>query len=177
MIDGVDNQAPGLNFSLGNFLGSSELDVKSVDIVSGASSAYYGPNAFNGVIAMSTKSPFTTPGVSALVKTGERGLVETAIRYAEKFSYADGRDKFAFKVNFYYMRANDWEATNYAPIYNSKSKQDNPGGYDAVNRYGDEYSSFQNYSDSANYKTVQSLFWHRILEQVPQFTRAKIVLV
>ena len=27
IIDGVDNQSPGLNFSLGNFLGSSELDI------------------------------------------------------------------------------------------------------------------------------------------------------
>ena len=40
IIDGVDNQAPGLNFSLGNFLGSSELDVLKVDIISGASGAY-----------------------------------------------------------------------------------------------------------------------------------------
>ena len=47
IIDGVDNQAPGLNFSLGNFLGSSELDVQKVDIIVGASSAFYGPNAFN----------------------------------------------------------------------------------------------------------------------------------
>ena len=30
IIDGVDNQAPGLNFSLGNFLGVSELDVKKL---------------------------------------------------------------------------------------------------------------------------------------------------
>ena len=56
LIDGVDNQSPGLNFSLGNFLGASELDVQKVDLVVGASSAYYGPNAFNGVIAMTTKS-------------------------------------------------------------------------------------------------------------------------
>ena len=27
IIDGVDNQSPGLNFSLGNFLGAAELDV------------------------------------------------------------------------------------------------------------------------------------------------------
>lgn len=40
LIDGVDNQAPGLNFSLGNFLGSSELDVLKVDLVVGASSAF-----------------------------------------------------------------------------------------------------------------------------------------
>jgi hypothetical protein len=28
VIDGVDNQSPGLNFSLGNFLGASQLDLK-----------------------------------------------------------------------------------------------------------------------------------------------------
>ncbi len=33
LIDGVDNQSPGLNFSLGNFLGAPDLDVKSVDVV------------------------------------------------------------------------------------------------------------------------------------------------
>ncbi|MBT6513746.1 MAG: TonB-dependent receptor, partial [Crocinitomicaceae bacterium] len=43
IIDGVDNQAPGLNFSLGNFLGSSELDLKKVDLIVGASSSFYGP--------------------------------------------------------------------------------------------------------------------------------------
>jgi hypothetical protein len=48
IIDGVDNQAPGLNFSLGNFLGASELDVNGVDLVAGASGPFYGPNAFNG---------------------------------------------------------------------------------------------------------------------------------
>lgn len=41
LIDGVDNQSPGLNFSLGNFLGASELDVQKVDLIVGASSAYY----------------------------------------------------------------------------------------------------------------------------------------
>ena len=50
IIDGVDNQAPGMNFSLGNFLGASELDIEKVEIIQGASSAYFGPNAFNGVI-------------------------------------------------------------------------------------------------------------------------------
>ncbi len=36
IIDGVDNQAPGLNFSLGNFLGVSELDINGVELVAGA---------------------------------------------------------------------------------------------------------------------------------------------
>src|SRR5690606_31919434 len=72
LIDNVDNQAPCLNFSLGNFLGASELDVMKVDLIMGANSAYYGPGAFNGVIKMTTKDPFVFPGISASVKVGER---------------------------------------------------------------------------------------------------------
>ena len=68
IIDGVDNQAPGLNFSLGNFLGASELDIMKVEIIQGASSAYYGPSAFNGVISMTTRSPFLQPGLAVQYK-------------------------------------------------------------------------------------------------------------
>lgn len=85
LIDGVDNQSPGLNFSLGNFLGASELDVLKVDLVVGASSAFYGPNAFNGVISMETKNPFIHKGLSATVKVGERNLLEGAVRWADAF--------------------------------------------------------------------------------------------
>jgi outer membrane receptor protein involved in Fe transport len=141
LIDGVDNQSPGLNFSLGNFLGSSELDIQKVDLVVGASGAYYGPNAFNGVINMQTKSPFLFPGFSAQVKVGERNLLETSIRWAQVFKNKKGEDKIAYKVNLFYMRANDWEATNYDATIQSPVDARNPGGYDAVNRYGDEYST------------------------------------
>lgn len=80
LIDGVDNQAPGLNFSLGNFLGASELDVMNVDVIAGASTAFYGPNAFNGVIAMTTKNPFYFTGLDVSYKVGERNLHEFAVR-------------------------------------------------------------------------------------------------
>ena len=111
LIDGVDNQSPGLNFSLGNFLGASELDVESVDMVVGASSAYYGPGAFNGVISMKTKSPFVHPGVSFMLKGGERGLLQAALRYASILDANEyNEEKFAFKLNLSLMRADDWEA-------------------------------------------------------------------
>jgi len=138
IIDGVDNQSPGLNFSLGNFLGAPELDVLKVDLIQGASSAFYGPGAFNGVIAMGTKSPFDFPGLSVSLKGGERNLFEGAIRVAEKFQDKKGYDRFAFKFNFMYLRADDWEARNYDPSTDSKTGKNNPGGYDAVNVYGDE---------------------------------------
>lgn len=139
LIDGVDNQSPGLNFSLGNFLGASELDVQKVDLIVGASGAYYGPNAFNGVINMQTKSPFQFPGLSANVKVGERALVETAVRWAQVFKNKKGEDKFAYKLNLFYMKANDWEADTYEPTDQSRDGKRNPGGFDAVNIYGDEY--------------------------------------
>lgn len=138
VIDGVDNQSPGLNFSLGNFLGASELDILKVDIVQGASSAFYGPNAFNGVIDMKTRSPFIKPGVEAQIKIGERNLAEAAIRWAHVIKNKDGEDKFGYKINLFYLQANDWEAENLDPIYDLGVSADNPGGYDAVNRYGDE---------------------------------------
>lgn len=149
IINGVDNQAPGLNFSLGNFLGASELDVSNVDIIAGASTAFYGPNAFNGVISMTTKNPFQYQGLSASVKVGERALTETAVRYAEAFNIGGKEyDNFAFKLNVYYLTANDWEAENYDPVDGSPVGRDNPGRYDAINIYGDENLSGNNNFDN-----------------------------
>ena len=141
IIDGVDNQAPGLNFSLGNFLGSSELDVLKVDIIVGASSAFYGPNAFNGVISMETKNPFFQKGLSAYVKGGERNMKEFGFRYADALKNDNGNDWLAYKLNFSYLDADDWEANNESPVFDTETGVDNPGRFDAVNTYGDEYQS------------------------------------
>jgi len=138
VIDGVDNQSPGLNFSLGNFLGASELDIASQEIVVGASSAFYGPGAFNGVISLTTKDVWKTPGFSYKFKVGERQLMENSLRYAKVFKNKSNREFIALKLNFYHMKAYDWEATNKDVVQDSKVDATNPGGYDAVNRYGDE---------------------------------------
>ena len=106
-VDGMDNQAPALNFPVGNMVGMSELDIENVEVVYGAASALYGPNAFNGVLSMKSKSPWEYRGFSARIKTGSRKLFDGAFRYAGVVS-----DNFAYKVNFSYMQADDWEATN-----------------------------------------------------------------
>ncbi len=149
IIDGVDNQAPGLNFSLGNFLGASELDVLKVELVAGASSAYYGPNAFNGVINMSSRSPFIKPGLEVMAKVGERNLLETSVRYAFVLKNKKGIEKFGAKFNVFAMRANDWEADNLSPTPQSRNDAHNQGGYDAVNVYGDEYNRAGDLSKTA----------------------------
>ena len=152
LIDGVDNQSPGLNFSLGNFLGAPDLDVKSVEIIAGASSAFFGPGAFNGVINMETKDPFLFSGLSVstklgeTTKKGERPLFETGFRWADVIENDEGDSFFAYKINFFRFEAYDWEATNYDPIDGSSVSASNPGRFDAVNIYGDEYQNRFDYS-------------------------------
>ncbi|MDF1698186.1 MAG: carboxypeptidase-like regulatory domain-containing protein [Saprospiraceae bacterium] len=162
IIDGVDNQAPGLNFSLGNFLGSSELDVNKVEIIVGASSAFYGPNAFNGVISMETKDPFYHKGLSASVKVGERNMLKTAVRFADAFQNKNEDDVFAYKLNLEYLRADDWIADNYDPVDGTESGLGNPGRWDAVNIYGDEYQSGNDFTTIPLTANTAGLgIWHR----------------
>jgi len=70
LVDGMDNASPALNFVIGNLIGVTELDLQSVEIIPGASSALYGANAFNGILFMQTRNPFEDQGISAYYKTG-----------------------------------------------------------------------------------------------------------
>jgi hypothetical protein len=91
------------------------------------------------------------------MKGGERALVETAMRWAQVFKDKKGEDRYAYKLNFFYMRANDWEARNYEATLQSPSGVSNPGGYDAVNVYGDEYVSANFYVPASNVPSVSRL--------------------
>jgi len=55
IIDGVENISPGLSFSAGNIFGLSQLDIESLEMVIGASSALYGPGGMNGTLVMTSK--------------------------------------------------------------------------------------------------------------------------
>ncbi|WP_192347766.1 TonB-dependent receptor [Algoriphagus sp. Y33] len=146
LVDGVDNQTPGLNFAVGNLFGSNDLDMESVELIPGAASALYGPVAFNGVLMMRTKDPFLYQGLSVQAKTGinhvndayadPSGVYDFSIRYAKAFN-----NKFAFKVNASYFTGLDWYATNYEDIDAQTSPEfrgDNNPARDALNIYGDE---------------------------------------
>ncbi|HSQ47862.1 MAG TPA: TonB-dependent receptor [Lutibacter sp.] len=142
LVDGMDNSSPALNFNLGNLLGMSELDVSTVELLPGASSALYGANAFNGILFMTSKSPFESAGVSVYGKTGitsqkaagDNQFVDAGIRMAYKFS-----DKFAAKASFSYMKGTEWYATDYEDYENPGLTRANPN-YDGLNIYGDEVS-------------------------------------
>ena len=147
LVDGMDNSAPGLNFVLGNLVGMSELEVNSVEILPGASSALYGAGAFNGILFMTSKNPFDYQGISAYAKTGitsqeaagNNNYYDLGIRGAHAFS-----DQFAIKANFSYMQGEDWHATNTIDFNNPARTRVDPA-YDGLNVYGDEVGTTLNF--------------------------------
>lgn len=148
LIDGMDNSSPALNFVMGNLVGMNELDVKSVELLPGASSALYGANAFNGILFMTSKSPFDYPGISAYYKkgitsqklAGDNNYTDFGLRMAHKFS-----DKFAAKASVSYLTGTDWHAndTNQYVLSESGTADDilpfrSGPAHNGLNVYGDE---------------------------------------
>jgi len=146
LVDGVDNQTPGLNFAVGNLFGASDLDIESAEVIPGAASALYGPVAFNGLLNLRTKDPFTYQGLAVQVKSGinhvnesfskPKGLHDFALRYAKAFN-----DRFAVKVNASYLTGEDWYANDYTDVSTAVTdaqRGPNNPGRDALNIYGDE---------------------------------------
>ncbi len=155
LVDGMDNSAPGLNFVLGNLVGMSELEVNSVEILPGASSALYGAGAFNGILFMTSKNPFDYQGISTYFKTGitsqtaagDNTYYDFGIRAAHAFS-----DKFALKANFSYMQGEDWHAVNDVDLANPGFTRADPS-YDGLNIYGDEVSTVLNFDAAGGLPT------------------------
>lgn len=147
LVDGMDNSSPALNFVMGNLVGMNDLDVQSVEILPGASSALYGANAFNGILFMRSKSPFDFQGISTYIKTGitsqeaagDNAYYDIGIRAAHAFS-----DKLAVKASFSFMEGTDWHAVNEEDLNNPGATRADPG-YDGLNVYGDEVAGVLNF--------------------------------
>lgn len=144
LVDGMDNSSPALNFVLGNLIGLSELDVASVELLPGASSALYGANAFNGILFMTSRSPFTSQGISTYYRqgitsqeaAGDNNYYDFGIRAAHAFT-----PHFAAKANFNYMQGTEWIAADARSMTGGTSHVDNQN-YDGLNTYGDEVTTF-----------------------------------
>ncbi len=148
LVDGMDNQAPGLNFSVGSVIGLTELDVDNMELLPGASSALYGSGGMNGTLLINSKNPFKYQGFSFQVKEGVMNVDQRqrsvsafnnfSFRWADKIS-----EKFAFKIGAEYTLAKDWlgdDTRDYnrttGQIVNGNRKTD--PNYDGINIYGDE---------------------------------------
>ena len=147
LVDGMDNSSPALNFVLGNLIGLSDIDVASVELLPGASSALYGANAFNGILFMNSKSPFIHQGISSYVKYGQTSqdvagtndYFDMGIRAATAFT-----KHFAVKANFNYMRGTEWIADDRRSMTGGSIGHEGNQNYDGLNIYGDEVTTFIN---------------------------------
>lgn len=153
IVDGMDNQAPGLNFAVGSIVGLTELDVENIELLPGASSALYGSGGMNGTVLINSKSPFKYQGLSFQIKQGIKDIdryqrpispfYDWTLRWAQKVG-----DKFAFKIGAQFTQAQDWlgnQTDNYSRSGSANGnvipgwRQSDPN-YDGVNVYGDETS-------------------------------------
>lgn len=148
-VDGIDMLAPVFGFPVGLLSSPPEIDLEAVELLAGPASAMYGPNAFNGMLEMYTRSPRRYPGLSAALKVGVNHLasdttpqpyLDVALRYAHTFG-----DRLSIKLIAQYLKATDWLAvdeTDEGPYQGAKGVYATPGpqnpGYNTVNRYGDE---------------------------------------
>ncbi len=156
LVDGMDNQAPALNFSVGIILGPTELDVDNAELLQGASSALYGPGGTNGTLLLTSKNPFKYQGLSFQIKQGVMHVdhkqrpaapyYDWAFRWGKKIS-----DKFAFKIGGQFIQAKDWQASDTRNLSrNNVLSSIKPGdrqsdnNYDGINVYGDEASVSMN---------------------------------
>ena len=158
MVDGMDNQAPGLNFAVGNLVGANDLDLQSVEVITGPASALYGPNAMQGVISMKTKSPFDYQGLSLQLKGGSRNMAEGQFRYAKVLGK---NKKFGFKVTGSFMRADDWIANDTSVNkYGKLTTEQNLASilekqqYDTINNTPQEVQDFIALNNYLNFNPV-----------------------
>jgi iron complex outermembrane receptor protein len=113
LIDGRDPSVP--------FLGSQEWaalsypidEFASVELVRGPGSALYGPNAFSGVLNMTTKSPKLSPGGRAMLTLGELNTKRLDVRHAGALS-----GDWYYRVIGGYQNSSDFtRSRNVAPDY------------------------------------------------------------
>ncbi len=153
IVDGMDNQAPALNFAVGSIIGLTELDVESMELLPGASSALYGSGGMNGTLLINSKSPFKYQGLSVQIKQGVNHIdnyerkgapyFDWSMRWAKKVS-----EKFAFKIGAQLIQIKDWQGTDVRNLQRNNvisslkpgTRQSDPN-YDGVNVFGDEASA------------------------------------
>ena len=72
LIDNRFAAVPSLRVNVPAFFTATDQDIEKVEFVLGPGAALYGPNSANGVLAITTKSPFDSKGTVFALESGVR---------------------------------------------------------------------------------------------------------
>ena len=118
LIDNRFAAVPSLRVNVPAFFPAANEDIEKIEFVLGPGAALYGPNSAKGVLAVTTRSPISSPGTTVGIESGFRsdsrqpdgatfdggsGIVRATGRTAVRLS-----DKFGFKVSGEYLRGTEW---------------------------------------------------------------------
>ena len=109
---------PSLRANLPGFYPGIDEDIERVEFILGPGAALYGPNTADGVLAIFSRSPFSSEGNTLSLTSGFRA----GSRSAEGASLDDGHvlgggsfrhakvlgSKFGYKISGYYQAGRDW---------------------------------------------------------------------
>ena len=79
-------------------------DLGRIEVIRGPASAMYGPNAFNGVISITTLPARDVVGTKLTLGGGELGTARADLRHAGVWFH----DRLGYRVNVGYTRSDDW---------------------------------------------------------------------
>jgi len=95
---------PSLRVNIPYLSPTTNEDIDRIEVVLGPAAALYGPNTAGGVMAITTKSPFTSQGTTLTVDGGNQNLVRGSFRTAWAPT-----PKFGFKATYDVFHAKEWD--------------------------------------------------------------------
>ncbi len=107
---------PSLRVNIPYLSPTTNEDIERIELVLGPASALYGPNTAGGVMAVTTKSPFTSQGTSLTVDGGNQNLIRGSFRTAWAPT-----PKFGFKATYDVFQAKEWDFCGGGASFTDKS--------------------------------------------------------
>jgi outer membrane receptor for ferrienterochelin and colicins len=106
MMTMTDNRfafVPSLRVNIPYLSPTTMEDIERIEMVLGPGAALYGPNTTSGVMAIFTKSPFTSQGTTVTIDGGNQDVLRGSLRTAWTPT-----PKFGFKVSYDGFRGEEW---------------------------------------------------------------------
>ncbi|HVF41005.1 MAG TPA: TonB-dependent receptor, partial [Gemmatimonadaceae bacterium] len=118
---------PSLRVNIPYLSTTTNEDIERIEVVLGPGAALYGPNTASGVMALFTKSPFSSQGTTVTVDAGNQSVLRGGIRSAWAPT-----NRFGVKFALEGFRGEEWPFLPQDTI--GEKKQRDPD----LNRYGGE---------------------------------------